>query len=136
MSVVRLDAIHPQYHDYISAVNSRITVGAGGLPLEVVGQVTLPVSIGTLEVKHEYTVVQSLTTDCILGLHFLVDHGAVLDCRVGKLVIGNHPRLEVPVCIKNEKNQEVLAILCDTIELPARSVCQLVWRQCLDKRDW
>ena len=54
------------------------TVGADGLPLEVMGQTTA-VSLGTFQAKQEFTVVESLTVDCILGADFLLEHSAIIE---------------------------------------------------------
>ena len=126
--MVRRDAMDKQWHDKISAAESNTTVAADGLPLEVVRQVTLPVS---LEADQEFTVVQSLTADCILEADFLVKHCAVIDCKTATLTLGRNSRSEVPISLgrsgnsENAMPQEIFAVLSDTLELPARSVCQI-----------
>ena len=95
VSVVRLDALDPEWHSQIETKNLRTAVGADGLPLDVVGQVVAPVSLGEFQAVHEFTVVRSLTTDCILGADFLTKHGAVMVCRAATLSLGDVPRLQV-----------------------------------------
>jgi len=96
-----------------------------------VGQVTLPVSLGHFEADQEFTVVQSLTADCILEADFLVKHCAVIDCKTATLTLGSNSRSEVPISLgrsgnsENAMPQEIFAVLSDTLELPARSVCQI-----------
>ena len=131
VSVVRLDATDKQWHDKISAAESNTTVAADGLPLEVVGQVTLPVSLGNFKADQEFTVVQSLTVDCILGADFLVKHCAVIDCNTATLTLGSSSRSEVLISLGRSGNsenaipQEIFAVLSGTLELPARSVCEI-----------
>ena len=90
VSVVRWDAIDKQWHDKISATESNTMVAADGLPLEVVGQVTLPVSLGHFKAYQEFTVVQSLMANCTLGADFLVKHCTVIDCKIATLTLGSN----------------------------------------------
>jgi len=107
VSVVRLDALDPEWHSQIETKSLRTAVGADGLPLDVVGQVVAPVSLGEFQAVHEFTVVRSLTTDCILGADFLTKHGAVMDCRAATLSLGDIPRLQVAISVgKAEAHQE------------------------------
>ena len=58
---------------------------ADGVPLEVIGHVNIPVSLGQFRVEQEYTVVKILSVECILGADFLVHHGAIIDCKANTL---------------------------------------------------
>ena len=130
VSVARLDALDEKWHSQITAAGLRTTVGADGLPLEVVGQVTVPVSLGDFQTSQEFTVVKSLTANCILGADFLVKHSAVIDCRTATLALGDSPRWQVPISIGQTEMGRAMSIaledltvtLYETIELPACSV--------------
>ena len=51
--------------------NLHETVGANGMPLEVIGRVTLLVKLGDFQADQEFTVVRNLSVDCLLGANFL-----------------------------------------------------------------
>ena len=46
---------------------SHCAVGANGSPLDIVGQVTITIALGTFVVAHTFVVVRNLTVDCLLG---------------------------------------------------------------------
>ena len=93
VSVARLDVLDEKWHSQITAAGLKTTVGADGLPLEVVGQVTVPVSLGDFQTSQEFTVVKSLTADCILGADFLVKHSAIVLFVIARGM--QHPRSDV-----------------------------------------
>ena len=51
MSVVRLDAIASEFRDKISKDTSSAPAGENGSPLDVVGQVKIPIIIGTFKTE-------------------------------------------------------------------------------------
>ena len=54
-------------------------VGVNSLPLDVIRQVTVPVS-GVYETVQEFLTVKNLTVDCLLGADFLKKHKPVVYC--------------------------------------------------------
>ena len=118
------------------------TVGADGLPLQVMGQTTATVSLGTFQVKQEFTVVKSLTVDCILGADFLLEHNAIIDYKAGQLTLSEGKReFEVPIALSRSsghKQQVVAVVIPATMELPARCVSQITVRtaETCHEKDW
>ena len=52
------------------------TVDANGAPLDIVGQTTVTLQLGNFKVNHQFIVVHSLTTECLLE-DFLLQHSAI-----------------------------------------------------------
>ena len=94
MSVVHIDTLDEKWLSQIRE-SQGTAVGPDGLPLDIVGEVVMPICLGKFQASQKFTVVRSLTTNCILGADFLLQHGAVIDCRAGTLVLGNNPRCQV-----------------------------------------
>ena len=65
-------------------------VNANGTPLDVEDQIKLVVSIRSFTCEHEFIVIHNLTVDCLLGADFLKKHGAVINCKSGTLLLGEH----------------------------------------------
>ena len=90
-------------HQFLVGYNAQITrqptiaVGANGTPLDVVGHTQLAVTLGTFHTQYQFTVVQHLTVDCLLGADFLQDFGAVLDCQSHTLTLGIETRHNIPM---------------------------------------
>ncbi len=89
----------------------------------------IPVSLGEFQANQEFTVVKSLTADCILGADFLVKHNAVIDCRANILYLGGASQLQVPISVSQSSrgkaqsvSQDIVALVSETVELPARSI--------------
>ena len=83
LSVVRYDVVNPAYHQSIQKEGASAAVGANGQSLEVVGRVNLPIKLGERCWDQEFTVVRNLTVSCLLGADFLIQHGAIVDCKSG-----------------------------------------------------
>ena len=96
MSVVRWDTLSKNHQDQVIAIYSK-AVGANGQPLDVVGQVTLSVSIGKLTCEQKFLVVRGLTVDCLLGSDFLSGQAAIIDCKERKLSLGIGCRCNVSI---------------------------------------
>ena len=126
VSVVRYDSLDECWRQRIKDDVAQNTVAADGLPLEVVGHIGIPVSLGKFGADHEFTVVKNLSVECILGADFLVRHDAVIDCRENTLALGDNPRCEVPISIAPSIQPSTLegitVAIPDTMEIPARSV--------------
>ena len=132
VSVIRFDALDEKWYPDIIAAGPETAIGADGLPLEVVGKVTLPVSLDRFQAQQEFTVVRFLTADCILGADFLVKHGAVIDCRNATLTIGDQPRLQVPISFNHTQpdgavDDNLTVVLSETTKLPGRSDWKHFW---------
>ena len=134
VSVVRHAVLADCWRNSIAKVETQNTLAANGLPLEVIGQVTVPVSLGEFRAEQKFTVVRNLTVDCILGADFLVEHGAVIDCKASTLAVGMNPRFKVPISVARCETaalssavfKQSAVSLLNTIEIPARSVAQVV----------
>ena len=61
---------------------STAPVGANGSPLDVIGQVILPVNVGNFQSDQVFIVVKTLTVDCLLGADYLVAHEVLLIINV------------------------------------------------------
>ena len=132
MSVVRRDALEDCWRKHISPITGiQNAVAANGFPLEVVGNVVIPVSLGQFKADQEFTVVERLLVGCILGSDFLVKHGAVIDCKVGTLALGEHPRLVLPIFTAQSGStlvtlDDMIVSLPETLETPAHSVMLII----------
>ena len=131
VSVVRSAVLPDCWHNSMATTRAN-TVAADGVPLEVLGQVRVPVTLGAFKAEHTFTVVKNLTVDCILGADFLVDHEVVIDCGTKTLYIGKSPRVEINFWVPQEEDTPAKGVensvvsVSDTVMLPARSVCQVV----------
>jgi len=67
---------------------SSSTVGANGLPLDVVGEVSLSVSLSGYQVTHTFFVVNGLTVEGLLGADVLEKNRAVIDFADCYLTLG------------------------------------------------
>ena len=73
---------------------TRITVGANGQPLNMVGQVNLSICfIPNVTLMHAFVVVSDLPVAGILGAEFLVKHSAVVDLalHIGGTLLSLYP---------------------------------------------
>ena len=70
LSVIRNDALDDRSRKSLTAT-SKTAIGANGLPLKVMGQVNIDVSLGRFRAAHTFIVVKDLTFECILGVDFL-----------------------------------------------------------------
>ena len=89
MSVVRLDTL-PSEITYKITEAKLAPVGANGTPLDVVGQIQIPVKIGTYQTEQVFTVVNTLTVDCLLGGDDLVIHEVIIDYTHSQVSIKGH----------------------------------------------
>ena len=126
VSVVHYDSLDECWRHRIKDDVAQNTVAADGLPLEVVGHIGIPISLGKFGADNEFTVVKNLSVECILGADFLVRHDAVIDCRENTLALGDNLRCEVPISIAPSIQPSTLegitVAIPDTMEIPARPV--------------
>ena len=83
ISVVRLDALTADFRSQITTSRLTTPVGANGSPLDMVGQVKIPVTIGRFSTEQVFTVVNTLTVDCLLGSDFLISQEVLIDYKNG-----------------------------------------------------
>ena len=67
MSVVHYNLVR---HLHFMSTTS-CAVGANGSPLDVVGQTTATITLGSFTVDHNFIVVRNLMVDCLLGADFI-----------------------------------------------------------------
>ena len=105
---------------------SSSTVAANGLPLDVVGQVSVPVSLSGYCVTHTFLVVRGLTVEGLLGADFLEKHRAVIDFADRRLTLGMQGD-NIPVQITKDTQPDtphstMTIMVSSTTEVPGRSV--------------
>ena len=126
ISVVRNDALSDNCRRMMT-MTPKTAVGANGLPLKVMGQVAMKVSLDTFQAIQTFVVVQDLTFECILGADFLSCNKAFMNFRNNSLHLGNNTSITVPT------GQNLGIQVSDTIhsipvhaledmEIPGRSV--------------
>ena len=100
--------------------------GANGSPLDVIGQITLPVNIGNFQSDQVFIVVRTLTVDCLLGADYLVAHEVVINYKQAIVEIKGH---NIPFTLTNGVatirqrmpcNRTISAL--QTMSIPGRSV--------------
>ena len=82
--MVCLGGLDSLFRNQITDAGLTAPIGANGSPLDVVGQITLPVSIATYQV---FIVVNTLTVDCLLDADYLVAYEVVIDYKHSVVVI-------------------------------------------------
>ena len=95
VSVVTLDILPSSSRSEIDKT-TLLTVGANGSPLDVIGRVNISITIGDFVNTHSFVVVRKLTVDCLLGVDFLTQYGAVIDCVRNTLSL-NTTRSSLPL---------------------------------------
>ena len=99
------------------------TVGANGLPMGVVGRISLSVCICETIVKQTFLVVEELTVEALLGADFLDKHKAVLDFVHHRLTLGDQP---TSISVVDKLPQAPLQVhtvaIGSDVEIPGRSV--------------
>ena len=81
--------MHWMIGEIVDSYVYKTAIGANGLPLKVMGQVNIDVSLGRFRAAHTFIVVKDLTFECILGVDFLRSNKAVMDFRTNTLHLGN-----------------------------------------------
>ena len=98
ISVVRADALTSELRSQITACEFTAPVGANGVPLDMVGQVRIQVTIGNFYTEQVFTVVNTLTVDCLLGSDFLKAQEVIIDYKKGTVFIKGN---EIPFTMNN-----------------------------------
>ena len=99
-----------------------LTVGANGLPLDVLGSVSLEVNLDSISASHVFIVAMKLTVGCLLGIDFLSKHGAVLDCARNTLSFHcNTGKGGMEVVLPTHEEGVFVVSIAETVHVPARS---------------
>ena len=98
ISVVRLDTLTTDLRSRITTTGLATPIGANGSPLDMIGQVKIPVTIGSFHTEQVFTVVKTLTVDCLLGSDFLIAQEVVIDYKKGTVIIKEN---EIPFNMTN-----------------------------------
>ena len=98
ISVVRLDTLTTDLGSQITTTGLATPIGANGSPLDMIGQVKIPVTIGSFHTEQVFTVVKTLTVDCLLGSDFLIAQEVVIDYKKGTVIIKEN---EIPFNMTN-----------------------------------
>ena len=126
---LHLDALASEFRNRITTTGLTAPIGANGSPLDMVGQIKIPVRIGTFEREQVFIVVTTLTVDCVLGAYYLVTHAVIIDYKRGCVVIKDN---EIPIILSNNVATTANYSDCDrtisalnTSTIPGRTI-QLV----------
>ena len=87
ISVARYDVVPATFQSILSGISDTVALSASGHSLDVVGKAVLPITVGSIEFEHEFTIVRNLTVDALLGVDFLTRHQATVDCVKGCLTL-------------------------------------------------
>ena len=98
VSVIRLSILNSQFRNQVIETGSTDPVGTNGSPLDVIGQVTLPVNVGNFQSDQVFIVVKTLTVDCLLGADYLVAHEVLIDYKRSAVTIQGN---EIPFTLTN-----------------------------------
>ena len=121
VSVVTLNVLPSSSHSEIDKA-TLFTVGANGSPLDVIGRINIPITIGDFFHTHSFVVVRKLTVDCLLGVDFLTQYGAVIDCVRNTLSL-NSTRSSLPLKAPATPLTPIIAAVTvpETTQIPART---------------
>ena len=121
-----MSTLTSEYRNKISSAGFSAPIGANGSPLDVLGQITMPVSIGNFTTEQVFVVVNTLAVDCLLGADYLVAHGVIIDYKRSCVVIQDN---EIPFTLKGciattldaSTCNKVISVL-NTITIPGRAI--------------
>lgn len=124
--MIRLDTLDTHFRNQISDAGLTAPIGANGSPLDVIGQITLPVNIGNFQSDQVFIVVRTLTVECLLGADYLVAHEVIINFKQGVVEIKGH---NIPFTLMDGVAKIRQHMPCDrsvsalqTITIPGRSV--------------
>ena len=123
ISVVCYDALPVNLWSRMES-HSTAMVGANGLPLDVVREITATLTVGSFSNVHTFIVVRNLTVDWLLRADFLAKHGAVIDYREKQLLLRTST---IHLDSRSGTHLEDKAVSCmvrvwETVEIPGRAV--------------
>ena len=125
ISVVRFDALTTELKTQVTTTGLTAPVGANGSPLDMVGQVKIQVTIGSFHTEQVFTVVKSLTVDCLLGSDFLIAQEVIIDYKNRTVLIKGN---ELPftmnhgVAMTNHVVCDGLVSASETTTIPGRTI--------------
>ena len=100
-------------------------VGVDGSQLRVLGQARLPLVIGTATISASVVVVDTLTTEGILGMDFLRQHRCTIDIP-GDCLLFAHQGIKVPLQGSDCSSSYYPVRLVQTVKIPPRSELEIV----------
>ena len=98
-------------------------VGANGTPLDIVGQTTLIVGLGSFQAEQKFVVARCLSVDCLLGADFLTKHCAMIDFKCNALKLDGQGGAEIP--LSADIGRPCHVVTNKSVEVPARTVTLL-----------
>ena len=80
--MVCLGGLDSLFRNQITDAGLTAPIGANGSPLDIVGQITLSVSIATYQSNHVFIVVNTLTVGRLLSAGYLVAYEIVINLNI------------------------------------------------------
>ena len=125
-SIIRWDSLPLLYQNRITERSPQM-VGANGSPLNVIGQVTLPLTLKDFSCEHSFFVARDLTVPCLLGLDFMTANNAIINCKEATLTLGS---TVTPIEIHKRCASELKVVAAEDIDLPGNALA--VIRGCVE----
>ena len=125
VSVVRMDAIPASSYSHINYVSDVTAVSASGHSLDIIGKAVLPLTIGHVKCKQEFTIVHNLTVECLLGVDFLIGNQGTIDCVRKCLTLASE---EIPfnsadnISYDEPNGTKIPVTVLETVEIQSRSI--------------
>ena len=83
----------------------------------MLGQITLPIAIGHFNSTYLFTVIRNLTVECILGVDYLIQHGALIDCNQCCLTVDG---VQVPFYahpVESNHSDSLIHLISDAVKV-------------------
>ena len=125
ISVVRFDTLTADLRNKITTTGFTAPIGVNGSPLDMVGQVKIQVTIGNFHTEQVFTVVNTLTVDCLLGSDFLISQAVIFDYKKCTVVIkGNKIPFNMTngIATTNHKTCNRVVSASQTTIIPGRTI--------------
>ena len=101
-------------------ISSDVTASGHSLDVAV-----LPLTIGHVKCKQEFTIVHNLTVECLLGIDFLIGNQGTIDCVRKCLTLASE---EIPFNSANNisydepNGTKIPVTVLETVEIQSRSI--------------
>ena len=118
------EKIKPTKEELNPIVTHRL-VGVDGVPIKVDGTVSVPITIGSMTVQHDFIVAKQITAEAILGLDFLEAKKCILDLAGGKMQI-NDTSLSLIPQPSTKKVQCAKVTIKESLIIPSRSEVEIM----------
>ena len=128
ISVVYFDTLIADLRNQIMTTRLTALVGANGSPLDMVGQVKIQVTIGSFHTEQVFTVINTLTIDCLLGSDSLVSQEVIVNYKKSTVVIkGNEIPFNVTngIATTNHKTCSRVVSASQTTTIPGHTIILL-----------